>query len=198
VDPDGQSPASVIIKQITKYGIKEGIKKQGIKILNQRLGKYMTASMRKQFIKDLDYVANKLDDSWWEIGIELIPVIGDIYGASKGAKKLKQAYDAYQNLENKYVGMIANKLKGKAKKRFISNMRTRGVADSKKDYEYMGMPYKKGYQGHHDYEVQNFPEKITDPRNIRPMNRDEHLNVGHSGDFKNPSQTKNWGVVNGY
>ena len=198
MDPDGESPASVVIKQLAKLGVKKGFRKQANILINRRLGKYMSRNLREKFDADLTKVIDTLDDSWWEIGIELIPVVGDIYGASKSAKRLKAAYNKFQDLENKYVKKIADSLSGAEKKRFIKNMRRNGVRDSKIDHEYMGKPYEKRMRGHHDYEAQNYPGKTTDPRNIRPMNGGEHLDVGHGGNFRNPSQTKNWGVVDGY
>ncbi|MDD1796158.1 RHS repeat-associated core domain-containing protein, partial [Enterovibrio sp. ZSDZ42] len=188
-DPDGNSPVSVIVKMAAKVGIKKAIKAQGRKILNQRFNKYMTKSQFREFGEELADILDSLDGPWWETAIELVPIAGDIYGGTKMGQRLKKAYDRLQDLENKYVEEIAKTLKGKDRERFLNNMRRRGVDDSKKDYDYMGKPYKKGDQGHHDYEVQNHPGKATDPRDIQPLNRQEHLDA-HDGDFKLPSNTQ--------
>lgn len=144
----------------------------------------MSKNMLKQFAKDADDVMGVLDNSWWENALELVPVVGDIYGGSKFVKQIKTVYDKLQDLENKYVGEIANSLPKKERERFIKNMRSKGVADARKD-QANGLDvggdvkYKKGQKidGHHKEKVSDNPDKMTDPRNIEFMKQEDHIKL---------------------
>lgn len=96
-----RSPVSVVAKQgakaVAKKAIKEFIENQ----IKSRLKQYMSKQFAKQFVKDADDILNILDSSWWEIGIELIPIVGDIYGAGSFAKKLDHLWDRVKILEKK-------------------------------------------------------------------------------------------------
>lgn len=184
LDPDGQSPVSVVLKYAAKQGVKKAIQRQGKSIANRRFKKYMTDKQYAEFIGELTDIVDSLNGSGWETAVELVPVVGDIYGAGKGAKQVKEAYNRLQDLENKYVGKIASSLSIKERQKFLDKMRSRGVADSKKDHEFVGNPYKKGEQGHHRNNVADHNSLSTDPRYIEPLDRAEHLKK-HRGDFRN-------------
>lgn len=81
--------------------MKSGIKTYVKRNIENRLKNYMSKNMLKQFAKDADDVIGALDNSWWETAIELIPVAGDISGASKFAKQMKTVHNKLQALENK-------------------------------------------------------------------------------------------------
>jgi RHS repeat-associated protein len=182
VDPDGNSPLSALIKVAAKQGVKSGIKTYIKKNIEHRLKKYMSKDMLKQFAKDADDVMGALDNSWWETALELVPVAGDIYGGSKFAKQMTTVYNKLQDLENKYVGKIAKSLPDKERKKFIKNMRSKGVADARKD-QAKGLDvggevkYKKGEKidGHHTEKVSKNPDKMTDPRTIEFMEQSDHI-----------------------
>jgi RHS repeat-associated protein len=188
VDPDGNSPISVLAKQIVKQGIKEGLKTYANKQIKGRLSRYMTKDMSKQFKKDLDDVLGSLDSSWWEVGLELVPVAGDLYGATKFGKKIAGAHKKLQALENKYVGEIADKLKNTpAGKKFKKNMRNAGVRDARKDQsegvDGLGIKYEKGQgiEGHHKELVSENPSRMSDPSNLEFMKKEDHIKV-HQGE----------------
>ncbi len=182
IDPDGNSPLSALIKVAAKQGVKSGIKTYIKKNIEHRLKNYMSKDMLKQFAKDADDVMGALDNSWWETALELVPVAGDIYGGSKFAKQMTTAYNKLQDLENKYVGKIAKSLPDKERKKFIKNMRSKGVADARKD-QTKGLPHGgdvkyekgKGIDGHHSDKVSENPDKMTDPRNIEFMKQEDHI-----------------------
>ena len=182
IDPDGNSPLSALIKVAAKRGVKSGIKTYIKKNIEHRLKNYMSKDMLKQFAKDADDVMGALDNSWWETALELVPVAGDIYGGSKFAKQMTTAYNKLQDLENKYVGKIAKSLPDKERKKFIKNMRSKGVADARKD-QTKGLPHGgdvkyekgKGIDGHHSDKVSENPDKMTDPRNIEFMKQEDHI-----------------------
>ena len=182
VDPDGNSPLSALIKVTAKQGVKAGIKTYVKNNIEYRLKNYMSDKMLKQFAKDVDDVMGTLDNSWWETALELVPVAGDIYGGSKFAKQMTTAYNKLQDLENKYVGKIAKSLPDKERKKFIKNMRSKGVADARKD-QTKGLPHGgdvkyekgKGIDGHHSDKVSENPDKMTDPRNIKFMKQEDHI-----------------------
>ena len=184
VDPNGESPLSALIKFAAKQGVKTGIKSYIKNNIEHRLKNYMSKNMLKQFAKDADDVMGVLDNSWWENALELVPVVGDIYGGSKFVKQIKTVYDKLQDLENKYVGEIANSLPKKERERFIKNMRSKGVADARKD-QANGLDvggdvkYKKGQKidGHHKEKVSDNPDKMTDPRNIEFMKQEDHIKL---------------------
>ena len=182
VDPDGNSPFSALIKFAAKKGIKAGIKAFVKRNIEHRLKNYMSKQMAKQFAKDADDIIGILDNSWWETGLELIPVAGDIYGSTEFVRKMRKVYNKLQDLENKYVEKIYNSLPEKEGKRFIKNMRNKGVADARKDQSHgldMGgnVKYEKGknIDGHHKEKVSKNPDKMTDPRNIEFMKREDHI-----------------------
>jgi len=182
IDPDGESPFSALIKYTTKQGVKTGIKSFVKNNIEHRLKNYMSKDMLKQFTKDADDIVSTLDNSWWEIALELVPVVGDIYGTSKFVKQVEKIYNKLQALENKYVRKIYNSLPDEPRKRFVRNMRSKGIADARKDQAKgldMGgdVKYEKGknIDGHHQKNVAQHPEKMTDPRTIEFMEQSNHI-----------------------
>jgi RHS repeat-associated protein len=182
VDPDGNSPLSALIKVTAKQGVKAGIKTYVKNNIEYRLKNYMSDKMLKQFAKDVDDVMGTLDNSWWETALELVPVAGDIYGSTKFVKQVKKAYDKLQDLENKYVGKIYDALPKTERKKFVQNMRRKGVADARIDQAKgldVGGDVKyekgKGIDGHHSDKVSENPDKMTDPRNIKFMKQEDHI-----------------------
>ena len=182
VDPDGNSPLSALIKVTAKQGVKAGIKTYVKNNIEHRLKNYMSDKMLKQFAKDVDDVMGTLDNSWWETALELVPVAGDIYGSTKFVKQVKKAYDKLQDLENKYVGKIYDALPKTERKKFVQNMRRKGVADARIDQAKgldVGGDVKyekgKGIDGHHSDKVSENPDKMTDPRKIEFMEQSDHI-----------------------
>lgn len=182
VDPDGNSPLSALIKATAKQGVKAGIKSYVKNNIERRLKNYMSKDMLKQFAKDADDVMGTLDNSWWENALELVPVAGDIYGSTKFVKQVTKAYDKLQDLENKYVGEIYKSLPKGQRDKFVKNMRSKGVADARKD-QAKGLDvggdvkYEKGGKtdGHHTEKVSENPDKMTDPRTIEFKKQEDHI-----------------------
>ncbi len=182
-DPDGRSPISVLAKMVAKQGVKAGIRAYAKKQIRGRMQNYMSKNMAKQFAKDLDGVLETLDNSLWETAIELVPVVGDVYGATKFGKKVAKAYDKLQDLENKYIEKIYDALPASEKKKFKKKMRNAGVRDARKDQaagvDGLGEKYEKGkgIDGHHKTMVKDDPSQMTDPRNIEFMKKEDHIKL---------------------
>jgi uncharacterized protein RhaS with RHS repeats len=171
VDPDGNSPISVLAKQTAKYGIRKSLQKMGGRQM-RRLGRYMSDSQRKQFAADVADVVSSLDSSPLEIAFELIPIAGDIYGAGKFGKQVAQAYGRMQDLENKWVASIYESLPPELRKKFVNAMRNAGVRDAKVD---AGLPRSgSGLEGHHVSPVASDKSRMSDPRNIEMLTPPEH------------------------
>jgi RHS repeat-associated protein len=184
IDEEGKSPISVFAKYMAKQGVKSQLKRYVKNTIQRRLEKYMSKDMMKQFIQDVDDVTNILDNTWQENLIELIPGVGDVYGAGKFGKKIADAYRKLQELENKYVGKIYDSLgSDELKDKFKKNMRRNGVLDARRDQKagvkVKGEIYEKGksIDGHHIIKVSDDASKMTDPENIRFMIRKEHIKL---------------------
>lgn len=188
-DPDGNSPISALAKLAAKQGIKKSIKIYAKKNIENRLKAYMNKNIAKQFVKDLDDVISTLDNSWWETGIELIPVVGDLYGGTKFGIKIAKAYDKLQNLENKYVEKIYKSLPKSEREKFKKAMRDAGVRDARRDQregvESLGETYVKGRQidGHHKKPVSEDISQSSDPRNIEFMPKEKHRQVHSNNNY---------------
>jgi hypothetical protein len=178
MDPDGASPVSVLGKAMAKKGTKEGMQSHAEKKIFKRIERYMPkknkGAMTKEFKEDLNKVMESFDQEWYETAFEFVPVAGDIYGGANFAKQLKQAHDGLQNLENKWVGKLADTLEGKEKDKFVKNMRRLGVTDRKKSEGLPSSSYK-GMEGHHCDSVCKNKDKMTDPRNIEFMTKQQHI-----------------------
>ena len=165
------------------------------KQIQRRLQKHLTKKELKEFSKELADILSSLDSSWWEVCIELIPAIGDLYGTGRLAQKIRRAYDKLQNLENKMVGKVSRRLKrSKAKRdKFMKSMRGNGVRDARRDVKEMNKQLGtkaryKGRQGHHMDSVSLNPERASDPRNIEFLSKKEHLKR-HGGDWRSPTSS---------
>lgn len=151
-----------------------------IPLIENRLKNYMSKNIAKQFAKDLDDILSTMDNSWWETGIELIPGIGDIYGASSFGIKVAKAYKKLQALENKYVNKIYKSLPESEAKKFKKAMRNAGVRDARRDQaegiENLGVKYRKNadIDGHHVTPVKDDVSQSSDPRNINFMHKKDH------------------------
>lgn len=172
VDPDGNSPVSIFVKQVAKHGAKKGLKNFGEKRIKRRLSRYMNKSQSNEFAQDLSDILDTLNSSWVDIAIELTPGVGDIYGGAKFAKQLKDAYGKLQDLENKWVQKIIDSKSPEERKKFITSMRNAGVRDAKKD---QGIAKTgSGLEGHHKTWVSQDPSKASDPRNIEFLSPSDH------------------------
>jgi RHS repeat-associated protein len=194
-DPDGNSPISVLAMKVVKKGAVEGLQNYAEKNIQRRLGKYMSEQQMKQFKKDVDKIMETFDSEWWEVGLEFVPVIGDVYGTGKFAMNLRKAHGKMQDLENKWVGKIADKLPPEKSEKFKQAMRNAGVRDARKDVnkknEVLGTkdPHV-GLEGHHRTSVLEDPSKASDPRNIEFMSKKRHLDA-HEGDWRNKTAVPN-------
>lgn len=197
MDDDGDSPISVLAKMAAKQGVKVAIKRFAKQQIEHRFKNYMSKNIAKQFAKDLDDILGTLDNTWWETGLELIPVAGDIYGGTKFGIKVAKAYEKLQDLENKYVKKIYDALPASQKAKFKKAMRNAGVRDARKDQkagvEDLGIPYQKGQKidGHHEVPVKEDISRSSDPRNIEFMKKEEHQNIHSGAKSKNKSGSDN-------
>ena len=190
IDKEGSSPISILAKMAVKQGVKAAIKRFAKQQIENRLKNYMSKNIAKQFAKDLDDIIGTLDNTWWETGLELIPIAGDIYGGTKFGIKVAKAYERMQELENKYVEKIYNALPPSQKSKFKKAMRNSGVRDARKDQaegvENLGVTYKKGkgIDGHHKVPVKKDISRSSDPRNIEFMKKEDHKRIHSSSNAK--------------
>ena len=191
-DDDGDSPISALAKFLLKKAGKEALKKFATKQVIGRMKNYMSKEMKQQFLKDLDGILSGMDDSWWEIAIEMVPVAGDLYGAGKYGIQIAKAYEKLQDLENKYVDKVYNSLDSKLAKKFKKSLRDKGVdsarkdrhagvvnTNAEKDINYKEVEYIKGEKidGHHVKAVKDRPDLMSDPRNIIMMKNKDHVSL---------------------
>lgn len=144
--------------------------------------------LAKELADDLDEVMDALDQSWWETGIELVPVLGDAYGVTMFGKRTAYAWKRMQEIENKYVEKVYNSLGENQAKKFKKRMRNAGVRDARKDQK-AGVENGEKYfgdgniEGHHKKSVSENPDKMTDPSNIEMMRKEDHIKL-HKGDLE--------------
>jgi len=186
IDPDGNSPISVLAKMMLKRTAKEGVQIYAKKQIENRLKKYMTKDIAKQFAKDLDDILTIFDGNGWEMLLEAVPIVGDIYGGTKFTKDRVKAYERLQGLENKYVERIYKSLPKKEAEKFKRAMRNAGVRDARNDQKNevktLGETYVKGnnIEGHHKTPVSKDISQSSDPRNIEFMSRKNHQELHNS------------------
>ncbi len=97
VDPDGESPISIFVKAVAKIGIKKATKQFVKRQIKKRLRAYMSKKWAKQLGKDaLDFIDVTTSTEWYDYVIEIVPVVGDAYGA---AKLGKQGYAVWRGVE---------------------------------------------------------------------------------------------------
>ena len=124
-DPDGKSPISIFAKLAAKQGLKQAAKTTVKKAIESRLKQYMSKKWAKQLLGDaMDAIDIASGQSWWEYGIEFIPVVGDAYGAAKLGKQGKAMYDISQRFE-RLAGSIS-KIVGKSWKKLDLNSNLTG------------------------------------------------------------------------
>lgn len=191
VDPNGLSPFSILAKQIAKQGIKKGMREFAEKQVTKRLSKYMNKKAAKEFREELEGILDTLDSEWWELCIEFIPAVGDLYGGGKLALKVRDAYKKIQDLENKFVGKISDSLSGDVRKQLMDRTRKKNVKDARRDSDALDNitgstnPHK-GLDGAHGDSVSTTPSRAGDPRNIEFKSRDDHFQ-DHGNNWRTPT-----------
>lgn len=119
-DPDGESPISIFAKMAAKAGLKKAAKETIEAMVKNRLKAYMSKKWAKQLAGDaLDAIDLATSQSWWEYALEVVPVVGDIYGASQLGKQGYKVYKITQKFES--VGLWASTAAGKAFKTLGAN-----------------------------------------------------------------------------
>ena len=97
LDDDGNSPISIFVKMAAKKGLKIAAKNFVKDQIKKKLKQYSTKAWGKQLLGDaIDFVDHATKTQWWEWVIEVIPVVGDGYGA---AKLGEQGYKLWKGLE---------------------------------------------------------------------------------------------------
>ncbi len=107
-DPDGNSPIS--------FGAKRAALASAKLAARQVIENRLTASMYRLAGSRVGRVAGRIGDqaltavdmafaaqsgAWWEIGLELIPVVGDVYSAGSLANKLPKLHNALQTIQRR-------------------------------------------------------------------------------------------------
>ncbi|GBC59405.1 hypothetical protein DENIS_0344 [Desulfonema ishimotonii] len=106
IDPLGESPVSIALKRGAIYSAKKALKEYAERKIKRQLAKRLSKKQLKEFGDELVDILDSLDSEWWEIGIEFIPVAGDIYGGSKFAIQLNRAWERLRKLEGKFLSKI--------------------------------------------------------------------------------------------
>ncbi len=133
IDPDGESPISMLIKAAAKAGLKKAAKEVVENQIKKRLSAYMSKGWAKQLIGDaIDAVDFATSQSWWEYGVEFIPWVGDAYSTGKFTKQQYHVWKMVQKFES--VGEWATKAAGKAFKTLGSNKLVGKGADLVADF----------------------------------------------------------------
>jgi hypothetical protein len=103
VDDDGDSPISFFAKRVAKSGLKKVAKEFVESAIKSRLSAYMSKKWAKQLAQDaLDAVSLATSQSWWEVALEFVPVVGDVYSA---AQLGKQGYHTWK-IVHKFEGVM--------------------------------------------------------------------------------------------
>ncbi|MEM7038529.1 MAG: DUF4157 domain-containing protein, partial [Bacteroidota bacterium] len=88
-----------------KAGAKNGSKamlKNFIKTkIRGRISKVSVKRLKSKFTQEADTLTDILTDSWWEVGIGLIPIVGDAFDLYNVPKKIAKAIKAADNLEDR-------------------------------------------------------------------------------------------------
>ena len=111
-DPDGESPISAFAKAVAKAGLKKAAKETVEAAIKKRLSSYMSNKWARQLADDaLTAIDLATSTAWWEFALELVPVAGDIYGASKLGKQGYAVYKLTQKFESaaEWAGKAAGK-----------------------------------------------------------------------------------------
>lgn len=133
IDPDGESPISIFAKMVAKAGLKKAAKETIEAMVKNRLKAYMSKKWAKQLAGDaLDAIDLATSQSWWEYAIEVVPIVGDVYGASKLGKQGYKIYKITQKFES--VAEWGSKAAGKAFKVLGSNKLVGKGADLVEDF----------------------------------------------------------------
>ena len=119
-DPDGESPISMFIKAVAKAGLKKAAKEFVEAQIKKRLAAYSSKAWGKQLFNDaLDFVDASTSTAWYDWVIEVIPFVGDAYGASKLGK---QGYKLWKGLEKfEKVAELGTKSANQAWKKLGTN-----------------------------------------------------------------------------
>ena len=101
VDDDGESPISFFAKRVAKKGLKKAATEFIESAIKSRLSAYMSKKWAKQLAQDaLDAVSLATSQSWWEVALEFVPVIGDVYSAAQLGKQGYHTWKIVQRFES--------------------------------------------------------------------------------------------------
>ena len=101
VDDDGESPISFFAKRVAKKGLKKAATEFIQSAIKSRLSAYMSERWAKQLAQDaLDAVSLATSQSWWEVALEFVPVIGDAYSAAQLGKQGYHTWKTVQRFES--------------------------------------------------------------------------------------------------
>jgi RHS repeat-associated protein len=125
VDPDGESPISIFVKQTAKLGLKKAGKEFIANQITKRLKNYASHNWGKQLLGDaIDFIDHSTKTQWWEWAVEIIPVVGDAYGA---AKLGEQGYRLWKGLGKfEKVAELGTAAASKAWKKLGPNLNIKG------------------------------------------------------------------------
>ena len=179
IDNNGESPISYIAKQGIKQGFKQAMKTYIKKQIKNKLQNYTKKKWAKQALSDADNILSTMDDAWWEIGLELVPGVGDVYGAVKFGKDVNDVFKKIKKLEKR----VNSKLKIKKPKETGSYTNTHKSGkkySGKGDDDRMDVSgkQKKNKDGTTD-EVDNYEYEPADSQ--RKAFKDEDTRINNNG-----------------
>ncbi len=108
VDPDGNSPMSAGAKRVVLQGAKQAVRNAiesrltnaMYRAAGSRTGK-VVGRIGDQALTAVDVAFAAHSGAWGEIGIEFIPIVGDVYSAGTLAKRLPKLHAALQTIERR-------------------------------------------------------------------------------------------------
>ena len=116
VDPDGTSLISMGAKRVLKTSLKHAAVTSMKKNLQHRLSKYLSSKSGQWTSKFIDKATTAIDiatsESYVDLAVEFVPVLGDAYGAFKLAESSYKVWNLVEKFERR-AEAIDKALKGK-------------------------------------------------------------------------------------
>ena len=152
IDQDGESPLSIFIKQAAKLGIKKAAKEFIEAQIKSRVKSYLSKGWAKQLAKDAEDALEILDTEWWEYIVEIIPIVGDAYGAAALGEKGYRLWKKLEEIEDKVSKAVIGEKRLEAlarKAELIKNTLSNTHAKLKSSMKNAEKWVAKGFQAHH-------------------------------------------------
>ena len=102
VDPDGNSPISIVIKFSSKKALVQTAKTVVKSTIKNRLKAYTSQKWALQLTEDaLTAIDVATGQAWWEYALEFVPLVGDGYGVAKISIQGSKVWKIVNRIENR-------------------------------------------------------------------------------------------------